>query len=181
MITRREFGARVVVGALGTTVSNVAVAQQRPRKNTLMHVGGDYHSVLGDDIASKQNLEYNLRHGVRHLTAEIKKRAGRAWDFDELRRMRDNCEKHGVVLEAFRMNSDYITLTRGPERDREIETIAGNIRTAAQMGVKIITYHWELIPFRRNAKMPGRGGATYDCFKLEDNWKSLPTGNAGRG
>ena len=42
------------------------------RKNSLMHVGGDYHSVAGGDITSKQNLEYNVRHGVRHLTAEVK-------------------------------------------------------------------------------------------------------------
>lgn len=180
MITRREFGAGVVVPGLATTVSKVVVAQQRPRKNTLMHVGGDYHSVLGDDIASRQNLEYNLRHGVRHLTVEIKERAGRGWDLDELRRIRESCEKYGVVLEGFRMNSEYIMLPNGPERDREIETVAANIRKAAQIGAKIITYHWELIPFRRNGKMPGRGGATYDCFKLEDNWKSLPTGNAGR-
>lgn len=76
------------------------------------------------------------------------------------------------------MNSDYIKLPKGPERDREIGTIAINIRTLAQ--IKILTYHWELIPFRRNAKMPGRGGVTYDCFKLEDNWKSLPSGEAGR-
>ena len=138
-----------------------------------MHVGGDYHSVLRDDITSKQNLEYNLRHGVKHLTVELKKGS---WELGELQRAKDNCDKYGVVLEAVRMNSDYIKLTKGPERDREIGTIATNIRNLAQMGVKILTYHWELIPFRRNAKMPGRGGVTYDCFKLEDHWKSLPLG-----
>ena len=76
-----------------------------------MHVGGDYHSVLGADITSKQNLEYNLRHGVRHLTAELKKGS---WDVGELKRMKDNCHKSDVVLEAVRMNSDYVTLPKGP-------------------------------------------------------------------
>lgn len=38
------------------------------------------------------------------------------WDLDELKRMRDNCEKYDVALEAFRMDSDYITLPKGPER-----------------------------------------------------------------
>jgi len=147
MITRREFAAGVVcAGALATPVRPVTASQQKPRTNTLMHVGGDYHSVLGDNIASKQNLEYNLRHGVKHLTAEVKKRPGEGWDVDELRRMRDSCENFGVVLEAIRMDSDYIKLPKGPEREREIDIVAGNIRKSAQVGVKIITYHWELIP-----------------------------------
>jgi mannonate dehydratase len=177
MITRRELGASVLVGALAATVRDVGSAEQKRRSNTLMHVGGDYHSVLGSDITSKQNLEYNLRHGVKHLTAELKKGS---WDLEELKRAKDNCDKYGVVLEAVRMNSDYIKLPKGSERDREIGTIATNIRNLAQIGVKILTYHWELIPFRRNARMPGRGGVTYDCFKLEDDWKSLPSGEAGR-
>jgi mannonate dehydratase len=45
--------------------------------------------------------------------------------------------------------------------------------------VKVITHHWTLIPIRRNARLPGRGGATYEGFKLEDNWKDLPVGKAG--
>ena len=77
MITRRQFGAGVLgMGVSAHNLNNVAVAQREPRTKTLMHVGGDYHSVLGEGIASKQNLEYNLRHGVRHLTAETKNRAG---------------------------------------------------------------------------------------------------------
>jgi mannonate dehydratase len=181
MITRREFTAGVVgMGALTTAGNGVTIAQQKSRNNTLMHVGGDYHSILGGDLTSKQNLEYNLRHGVKHVTAEVKNRPGEGWDIDELKRMRDNCNKYGVVLEAIRMDSDYIKLTKGPERDREIDIIAGNIHKSAQVGVKIITYHWELIPFRRNAKTPGRGGAIYDCFQLEDDWKRLPVGESGR-
>lgn len=181
MITRRDFGAGILgVGALGTAVRQVAASPHKPQKNRLMHVGGDYHSVLGDGITSKQNLEYNLRHGVRHLTAELKNRPGEGWDVDQLKRMRDDCNKNNVVLEAIRMNSDYMQLPKGMERDREIEIIAGNIRKSVDIGVKIITYHWELIPFRRNAKTLGRGGVTYDCFKLEDDWKSLPMGTVSR-
>ena len=36
-----------------------------------MHVGGDYHYVAGGqgaDITGKENLEFNLRHGAKHLT-----------------------------------------------------------------------------------------------------------------
>jgi mannonate dehydratase len=181
MVNRRQVGAALAaIAAPGSLAGKCLEAGQTPPKNTLMHVGGDYHSVAGGDITSKQNLEYNLRHGVKHLTAQIRKRPQGGWDPDLLKRMKDNCDERGMVFEAIRMDSDYIKLRKGPERDREIDTIVGNIEKAAKIGVKIITYNWEVIPYRRNGKTPGRGGVACDSFKLEDNWKGLPTGNAGR-
>jgi mannonate dehydratase len=180
---RREFGARLVAGVAGSASVGLVSAQavRAPRRNTLMHVGGDYHSVAGDGITSQANLEYNLRHGVRHLTVQLRRSApGAGWDLEEMKRMRENCDKHGMILEAIRMDSDYITMPKGGERDREIDNITGNIRKAAQVGVKIITYHWTVIPIRRNTRTPGRGGATYAGFKLEQNWKELPAGKSGR-
>ncbi len=183
MIKRREFGKALVSGAIGAGV-NPGVAAPAPRKNTLMHVGADYHSVAGGpgaDITGKANLEYNLRHGVKHLTAQVNGRsADGAWDLDALKRMKDNCDQAGFIFEAIRMDSEYIMLRKGPERDRRLEAIMGNIQKASQVGVKVITHHWTLIPIRRNTRTPGRGGATYAAFKLEDNWKDLPVGKAGR-
>lgn len=153
--------------------------QRKPQRNTRMHVGGDYHSVAGDSITSKQNLEYNLRHGVKHLTALMRRRPG-GWDIDELRRMREDCDRMGVQLEALRMDAEYIGLRPGPERDREVEMIAGNIAKAAQVGVRVITYHWTVIPIRRNRRTPGRGGVTYNGFQLEQDWRALEQGKAGR-
>ncbi len=180
MIRRRDLGAALaalVIPPLGR--DSVLTPEVRP-KNSLMHVGGDYHSIAGRDITSKQNLEYNLRHGVRHLTAQFRKQPQGGWNPEALKQMRDNCDEYGVVLEAIRMDSDYIRMRKGPERDREIDTIVENVRKAAQVGVSIITYNWEVIPYRRNAKTPGRGGSVYDSFKLENDWRSLPTGDAGR-
>ena len=48
------------------------------------------------------------------------------------------------------------------------------------MGAKIITYHWTVIPIRRNRQTKGRGNVTYAGFQLEENWKDLPVGKAGR-
>jgi mannonate dehydratase len=172
---RREFA--LLTGA-------AAAPAQRPvkrQRNPLMHVGGDYHSVAGPGITSKENLEYNLRHGVRHLTAQIRAQPGAAgWDSAELGRMKDDCDRHGVIFEAIRMAPDYINLRAVADRDRAIETTIGNIEKAARVGVKVITYHWTVIPIRRNRKTPGRGGSTYAGFRLEENWKELPEGKSGR-
>ncbi len=188
MMKRREFGHKLVSGVVGGGIAGAAnpgpaAAQvaRAPKKNILMHVGGDYHSVAGAGITAKENLEYNLRHGVKHLTAQVRNRPqGGGWDLDELKMMKDNCDKYGVTFEAIRMDSEYIKLRKGPERDRMLDTIIGNIGKAAQVGVKIVTYHWTVIPIRRNGRTPGRGGAAYSAFALEDNWKDLPAGESGR-
>ena len=185
---RREFGERLVHGAVAAGMAGALVpgaapapAVRAPKKNTRMHVGGDYHSVAGSGIGAKENLEYNLRYGVRHLTAQVRKRpGGGGWDADELKRMKDECDRAGVTLEAIRMDPDYITLPKGAERDRELDTVIGNIRKASQAGVRIITYHWTVIPIRRNQRTPGRGNVTYEGFRLEDNWKELAVGKSGR-
>jgi mannonate dehydratase len=77
------------------------------------------------------------------------------------------------------MEPDYITLRKGPERDREIDKIVHNIEKASSVGVRIITYHWTVIPIRRNRQTSGRGKVTYAGFKLEQNWKELPVGKSG--
>ena len=178
---RREFGGRLA-GAAGVGLAgSLAGAARAPRRNTLMHVGGDYHSVAGSGFTSKENLEYNLRCGVKHLTGQVGKRsADGGWDLDELKRMKDDCDKFGVTFEAIRMDSGYIMLRKGPERDRALDNVIGNIQKASTVGVKIITHHWTVIPIRRNQKTPGRGGATYNGFKLEDDWKALPDGKSGK-
>ena len=192
-VTRRDF-ARVVatglVGAgLGGTSSLAAPARGAvPRRNTAHHVSGDYHCVMGDHWTSKQNLEYHQRFGVRHFTCNLggagggapaKKASGAEWDFDAMQRWRERCDQAGMVWEAIRMDAGYIYLKPGAERDRRLAAIAGNIGKAAQVGVKVITMHWTLIPIRRNGRTPGRGGASYHAFKLEDDWKSLPVGRNG--
>ena len=190
---RREFGKNLVGGAVGAGIAgsltpDLAVAQTgqspKPKRNLLMHVGGDYHSVAGgpgSDMTSKANLEYNLRHGVKHLTAQLRKVGpDGAWDADEVKRMKDNCDAAGMTFEAIRMDPDYIMLRKSSERDRRLEAIMGNIQKASHVGVKVITHHWTVIPIRRNSRVAGRGGTTYAAFKLEENWKELPVGTAGK-
>jgi mannonate dehydratase len=61
-----------------------------------------------------------------------------------------------------------------------LDAILGNIQKASEAGVRIITYHWTVIPIQRNTRTPGRGGSTYAAFRLEDGWKDLPVGQSGK-
>src|SRR4026208_1209290 len=119
MIQRRDLGKL----AVGAAALPAAPGQPgKPRRNTLMHVGGDYHSVAGAGITSRANLEYNLSYGVKHLTVQAKNRPeGGGGDRDALKRMKDDCDRLGVQLEAIRMEPTYITLPKGAERDRELD------------------------------------------------------------
>ena len=113
---RREFGKTLAGRAVGAAIAGGLSTEQaaaqaahppKPKKNLEMHVGGDYHSVAGGpgaDMTAKSNLEYNLRHGVKHLTAQVRKvGTDGALDSDELKRMKDNCDKAGMDFEAIRM------------------------------------------------------------------------------
>ena len=188
-MARREFARKLTgglagVGLLGAT-HHASASPDVPKKNTLHHVGADYHVVMCDDASgwderqkmwtSKQNFEYHERYGVRHFTNIM---TG-SWDLDVMKRWKDDCDKGGKVWEAIRMDSAYIYLKPGPERDKKIEEILSNIQKASQVGVKVISMHWTLIPIRRNGHTPGRGGSSYHSFKLEDNWKELPVGTHG--
>lgn len=193
---RREF-ARVIAGGvigggiLGTVANAPSVAANKPalpipRKNTLHHVGGDYHVVMSDHSlgwnerqrvwTSRRNFDYHERHGVRHFTNIMNGK----WDLNQMKRWKDDCEKSDKIWEAIRMDSSYIYLPPGTERDRKISEIIGNIQKASQVGVKVITMHWTLIPIRRNEPVSGRGGSKYYSFKLEDNWKELPVEAHGK-
>ena len=170
---RRSF---LITGAAAAAPAPAQTAAAKPRKNLRMHVGGDYHSVAGPGITSRQNLDYNLRYGVQHLTVQMHGR----WSLDELRKMREACDARGVTLEAIRMEPEYITLPKGADRDRALDTILANIETASKAGVHLITYHWTVIPIRRNRQTTGRGNVTYAGFQLEENWRDLPVGKSGR-
>ena len=77
---RRDFGKGLAGGLLVTRLARtatalVAIGQVQksavaPRKNTMMHVGADYHVAEGGGVMSQENLEYNLRFGVRHISPD---------------------------------------------------------------------------------------------------------------
>lgn len=206
---RREFGKTILNTVAGLGLSGSSLAQTKtatPRvrkKNTKMHVSADYHVVAGPSFISKENFNYNLRYGVNHINPDPirvqsgsappqEKKAGwgdfippegpqgGAFDLDGLKHMRDECDKMGMIIEGFRMDSGYIVMKPGPERDRKLDQVCENIRKAHAVGVGVISVHWTAIPIRRNGTQPGRGDSTYPSFKLESNWIDLPVGAFGK-
>jgi len=195
---RRDFAKAIAGGVIGAGLAGTTAAAQSitatlraPRKNPVHHVGGDYHCRMGDHWSSKQNIEYHTRFGIRHFTSQMGASEGGSgagqkegsprgdWKLEEMKRWKDLCDQGGMTWEAIRMDSSYIYLPPGAERDRRIASIIGNVQKASQVGVKVITMHWTLIPIRRNRRSPGRGGSSYNAFKLEDNWKDLPVAAHG--
>ena len=202
---RRDFGKALIGGAVGAALGGLTDAapsfgQQKmltPRRNTKMHVGADYHVIEGKTLTGKENLEYNLRFGVKSISPDPDQEAhrgkaghfdafipaegplGGAFDADVLKQMKDDCDAVGMWLEALRMDSGYIILKDPSDQDKKLDQICDNVRKAAQVDVRIISYHWTMIPIRRNGTTPGRGDALYSTFKLENDWKNLPVGIAG--
>lgn len=203
-MNRRQFAKVMASGVLtaglagsASVAAAASAGSHAPKKNTLMHVGGDYHCVLGEHWAGKQNIEFHQRLGVKSFHANMgfvgdgnaKKgatkgggqaaRIGDEYNLDDLKRWKDACDKGGLNWDGIRMDSGYIYLRPGAERDKKLDAIIGNIEKASQVGVKMLTHHWTMIPIRRNRNTPGRGGAFYNSFKLETNWKDLPVESNG--
>ena len=211
---RRTFG-KVLAGGAGTAlaVHTARVVAQRPLvprlkviRNNKIRLGGQRGFGNGP-VTSKENMEYHLRWGIKHLDVSLENprsapgvvadvagpasgQRGRgaggrmsptsAWNLEAVRRVQDTLAKNGLAWESIRMDSAYIAMKPGPERDRYVDLICENVRTAGRAGIPIISYHWNLTPIRRNLDEPGRGGSTYSAFKLEPDWKNLPLTGAGR-
>ena len=163
-----------------------------------IHTGGDYHTLVGTGPTDPASLDYFRRFNARYLTVrantaatpeEMKPwphaggflNADGPWHGDELMRWQDNCRAADMVLEAVRMDSAYIIMKDGPQRTKYLDLIRENIIKAGRAGIKLVSYHWTMIPIRRNITVPGRGHSIYDGFKLEKDYLSLPpTKAAGR-
>lgn len=176
-IARRDFAKVLAGGVVGLGLAGTAAAAETvagmpaAKRNDLIHVGGDYHVVLGDHWTSKLNMEYHKRMGIRHFTNIMN---GGNWNLENMKKWKGECDKYDMVWEAIRMDSSYIAIAPGTARDAKIVEIIEDIKKASQVGVKVITMHWTMIPIRRNGHTPGRGGSSYESFKLEDNWRDLP-------
>ena len=111
----------------------------------MQQLRGDIKALSAETAAVRQELTLFQTVLNRQFDA-IDKR------FDALK---DDIDKRfDTVDKRFDAAGDAVH-TRFEAVDRRLDSILGNIEKASQAGVKIITYHWTVIPIRRNRQTAG--------------------------
>jgi mannonate dehydratase len=133
-------------------------------------------------------LQYFKRHGVTHLCASVPRSQG-AWRLEEVLRLRESVEAHGLKLEmlALPMSSTEISraehpnimLGKSPDRDREIDRLCEMIRVAARAGIPALKYNLTLLGVLRTGSVAGRGGSRYSSWVESESKPEPPLTIAG--
>src|SRR5262249_57690002 len=95
---------------------------------------------------------------------------------DDLQRLRDRVEAHGVSLDLvpLPLTSSYITrsenpsimMGKSPERDRAIDNICQMIRNVSRAGIPAVKYNLTVLGVLRTGRTEGRGGTRYSTWDL---------------
>ena len=178
---RRQFFASTAAAALPGRPAAAA-----PAKPVLMKLG--CQSAPTNDT----HLGYLARYGVRHICGYPEIADSRLYaTVEELKRMRDMADKHGVSIECVappflasshvdREKHPAIMLAQSPERDRDIEALQTFIRNCAAAGIPSIKYNMSILGVVRTGRVPGRGDCTYSAWRLKDAHPDHPLTRAGR-
>jgi len=138
-----------------------------------------------------QRLQFFKRHSVEHICGYPEgAREQRRYTVEELLRLRELCEKHGVSLDMVpapfltsshidREKRGAIMLAQDPERDRDIEDIQESIRACAKAGIPAMKYNMSILGVLRTAPTPGRGGSRYSTWRLREAKPEKPLTRAG--
>jgi mannonate dehydratase len=186
-MNRRKFLAACGTGAvLAHGPRGVASEPAARAKRLKMHLGTQ------QGPSTPEMLDYLKRHGVEAICAFPKLAPGQdAWTREDLERIRDLCQQHGIALEMValpflssghvdRDRRTAIQLAEEPQRQRDIESIQRMIATCAQAGIPAIKYNLSLLGVLRTASTPGRGGARYSTWRLAEARQEPPLTRAGR-
>jgi len=188
---RRDFLSMAGAAGVGTVVAGMkglgATAMAAPNasasKPALMKVGTQQGPV--NDVM----LQYFKRHGVSHICATVPRTKGGGWQMDDLLRLRESVEAHGLQLAmlALPMGSSVISHAENPnimlgksvDRDREIDGLCEMIRMTARAGIHAVKYNLTLLGVLRTGTTPGRGGSRYSTWVLADAKQEPPLTVAG--
>jgi mannonate dehydratase len=138
------------------------------------------------------NLAYFARYGVEGVcaSATIKDPARIVANAEEMLRLREAVEKHGMTLDmtdSVLLRSSLIDeeahpsimLAHSPQRDRDIEAFQNLIRACAAAGVPALKYNMSILGVVRSGTTPGRGDALYATWRLKDAPPDAPLTRAG--
>jgi mannonate dehydratase len=179
--------AALSVGDLAAAAAEPAALQTQGRKRALMKAGATANAY---DALSLQTV---LRYGVKNIVAtpQIGEEGRLYATVDELKKMRELPDKHGVSVDILtppnlasshidRERNPGIMLGKSPERDREIEGVQTMIKNCAAAGIPGLKYNMSILGVLRTGRVPGRGDTSYTHFKLADAKADPPLTRAGR-
>ncbi len=125
--------------------------------------------------------------GVRHVNADPDGNP-HDWTLDDLKRHRDRMERLGLVLDMVQLpleshpiekqNSQDI-LSKGPNRDRQIDSICRLIENLAVAGIPSAKYNLNIIGIPRSEAEAGRGGSKNATFRWDKMDQSAPPSLVG--
>ncbi|HEX2037894.1 MAG TPA: mannonate dehydratase [Chloroflexota bacterium] len=149
-----------------------------------MYVGHQMRDI------SDLKLQWVAQLGVEHIACEnregVENEDG-TWNVQGIKDIQARLRQWGITMDVLALNlpSQYMTrqrfpgIMRGlPSRDAEIEVIKQNVRAAAEAGVPCLKYNLNLLGVPRTGRTPGRGGARYSHFDI-DEWTDHSLTEAG--
>jgi mannonate dehydratase len=125
--------------------------------------------------------------GIRHVCADPEGNP-HTWTRDILMRHRERVENCGLVLDMVQLplgswpierSQSPDILLKGPDRDRQIDSICKLIETLADAGIPAGKYNLNLIGIPRSEDERGRGGSLNSTFRWDKMEQDAPPGLAG--
>jgi mannonate dehydratase len=144
---------------------------------------------VGTQNAVKTDDEYRqfAQLGVRHINADPDGNP-HDWTADDLKRHRDRMERCGLTLDMVQLplssrpieqqHSPDI-LSKGPDRDRQIDSICRLIENIAAAGIPAAKYNLNIIGIPRSEDEIGRGGSRNSAFRWDRMDQDAPPSIAG--
>lgn len=146
-----------------------------------MYVGTQNRVVTDDQYRQFAQL------GVTHVCADPDGNP-HEWTLDILQRHRDRLARLGLTLDMVqlplestpieRQHSPDI-LTKGPDRDRQIDSICRLIERVSAAGIPAVKYNLNIIGIPRSPDEPGRGGSMNAAFRWDKMEQGAAPGLAG--
>jgi mannonate dehydratase len=164
--------ADTLIDGAQRTQPNQSTRQSSARPRARMVVGCQRSPT------TPQMLDFFKRHAVEHINGYPAGEDERAsYSADSLKRLRDECEKHGVSLDMVQfpfMSSSHvdrakrraIMMGQEPERQQEIDECHAIIKNCAAAGIPAIKYNLSVLGVLRTESTPGRGGSINSTWKL---------------
>jgi mannonate dehydratase len=144
---------------------------------------------LGTQNPPKNEDEYRqlAQLGVRHVCVDPPGNP-HDWTLDDLKRHRDTVESYGLILDMVQLplssrpiEEQYSPdiLSKGPDRDRQIDSICRLIERVREAGIPAVKYNLNIIGIPRSASEPGRGGSVNSTFRWDKMDQKAAPGLAG--